>query len=141
MLQARLLPLGHLGKSAQRGFAVVDFGQRLIVPLHGDQSGAGAVALFYQYFYKLRLIQIGKDPHVLPLLDMDAGYGNESGIAAQYGLFQNNSLLRFFIFHGENSCSFYIYFTTPPVCLQWRRKKIPPIFQDGKKCSTEAGKP
>lgn len=71
----------------------VELLQRLVVPVHHDLFGLAFIALVHQHGHKLRLVQVGGDEHLLPLLDVDAGAGDETGVGTENRLFHRECLL------------------------------------------------
>ena len=55
--------------------------ERLMRPLDPDLGGAGKVALLNEHFHKLRLIELGGDYNILPLLYIRADLDDKLGIA------------------------------------------------------------
>lgn len=66
--------------------------QLLVRPFYRDLPGPGAVALLDQHCDKLRLVQLRLDYDLLALLNIDAGAGDQLGIAAQYRFFHSDFL-------------------------------------------------
>ena len=54
--------------------------QRLIVPVHHNALGTGAVAFLNDHFYEFGLIELGGDEDLLTLLDIDAAADDQAGI-------------------------------------------------------------
>ena len=71
----------------------VELLQGLVVPVHHDLFGLAFIALVHQHGHKLRLVQVGGDEHLLPLLDIDAGAGDETGVGTENRLFHRECLL------------------------------------------------
>ena len=72
--------------------AVVQLCKGLIAPLYDDLASLALVALVYQDFHKLRLIQTCVDNYSLPLLDINAHPGDQLGILPKYSLFHGKNL-------------------------------------------------
>ena len=85
VLPAGFLIVLHLTQGGQGTVAVVKLLQGLVVPVHHHLFGFALIALLHQHFHEFRLIQLGFDKNLLARLDVDAGAGNQAGIAAQYG--------------------------------------------------------
>ena len=85
VLPAGFLIVLHLTQGGQGTVAVVKLLQGLVVPVHHHFFGFALIALLHQHFHEFRLIQLGFDKNLLARLDVDAGAGNQAGIAAQYG--------------------------------------------------------
>lgn len=73
--------------------ADVELLQGLVVPVHHDLFGLTLIALVHQHGHELRLVQVGGDEHLLPLLDIDAGAGDETGVGTENRLFIGNASL------------------------------------------------
>ena len=93
VLPAGQLVILHSGKSGQAAVTDVELLQRLVVPVHHDLFGLTLIALVHQHGHKLRLVQVGGDEHLLPLLDIDAGAGDETGVGTENRLFHRECLL------------------------------------------------
>ena len=87
VLPAGLLPVFQRGEVLLAAPADMELRQRLIVPVHHNALGTGAVAFLNDHFYEFGLIELGGDEDLLTLLDIDADRGDQRGIFAQYGLF------------------------------------------------------
>ena len=93
VLPAGQLVVLHLGERGQAAVADVELLQGLVVPVHHHLFRLALVALVHQHRHELRLIQIGGDKHLLPLLDVDAGTGDQPRIGAEQRFFHGKSLL------------------------------------------------
>ena len=82
-----LLPLLHRAQRGNAAVTGVDFGQRLIVPLHAYLLGLGLIGLLHHQLDKLRLIQVCIDKNLLPLLDIHAAFYDQAGIFPQNSFF------------------------------------------------------
>ena len=82
VLQARLLPFLDLRQRRHGLVPDVQLFQRLVGKFHLDLSRAGLVALVHQQRNELRLVELGKDQHVLPFLNVDAGAGDQARVLA-----------------------------------------------------------
>ena len=83
-------------KRAHRGerlVADVQPGQRLIVPVDDDLLRLAAVTFLDHHGHELRLVELGGDEDLLPLLDVDAALGDKARIGAQNGFFHQKFLL------------------------------------------------
>ena len=87
VLPAGFLPAFQRGEVLLAAPADVQLVQRLIIPVHNDALRARAVALLHHHFDKFRLIQLGGNKDLLPLLDVDAGDGDQMGVFPQNRLF------------------------------------------------------
>ena len=93
MLPAGLLIIVHSIEGFLAAVAVVELLERLIVPVHHDLFGPGAIALLHHQLHELRLIQSGVDKDLLALLNVDAGPGDQLCVFAQNSLFHGILLL------------------------------------------------
>ena len=93
VLPAGQLVVLHSGEGSQAAVTDVELLQRLVVPVHHDLFGLTLIALVHQHGHKLRLVQVGGDEHLLPLLDVDAGAGDETGVGTENRLFHRECLL------------------------------------------------
>ena len=95
MLLTGLLPLLHGAQGLDRLPPDMELLQRLVAPLNHHLFGLGLIGLLHQQLHKFRLIQLGIDHDLLPLLDIDTPANDQAGIFTQYGFFHNNRLLCF----------------------------------------------
>ena len=93
VLPARQLIVLHPGQRGQAAVPHVELLQGLVVPVHHHLLRIAFIALVHQHGHKLRLIQIGGDEHLLPLLNIDAAAGDEPGIRPENALSHGNVLL------------------------------------------------
>ena len=80
VLQSGLLPLGHLAQRLDGLVAHMELLQGLVIPLHGDLLRLGLVGFLHDHLDKFRLVEVGVNQHLLPLLDIDAAADNQAGI-------------------------------------------------------------
>ena len=80
VLQSGLLPLGHLAQRLDGLVAHMELLQRLVVPLHGDLLRLGLIGFLHDHLDKFRLVEVGVNQHLLPLLDIDAAADDQAGI-------------------------------------------------------------
>ena len=67
--------------------------ERLMLPRDGDLARTGVVARIGDHGHELRLVELGLDDDILPLLNTRADLGNEAGIGTQNGFLHITSPL------------------------------------------------
>ena len=80
VLQSGFLPLGHLAQRLDGLVAHMELLQRLVVPLHRDLLRLGLIGFLHDHLDEFRLVEIGVNQHLLPLLDIDAAADDQAGI-------------------------------------------------------------
>ena len=93
MLQLRALPFLD---GPERPDALAPDGklfERLMLPRDGDLARAGMVARIGEHGHELRLVELGLNDDILPLLYARADLRNEAGIGAQNGFLHITSPL------------------------------------------------
>ena len=93
MLELRALPVLD---SLERLDALTPDGklfERLMLPRDGDLARTGMVARIGDHGHELRLVELGLDDDILPLLNTRADLGNEAGIGTQNGFLHITSPL------------------------------------------------
>ena len=87
MLQFFDLPVLHLGESGDRAGLEVEFGQRLIGPVHNDLSRAALVAFLRNHAGELGLFDRRHDNDILSLLNLSAFRGDQTRIFSENRFF------------------------------------------------------
>ena len=81
--RALLFPFLHGAEGLEAPAPDVELLERLVVPVHRDLGGPGAVALLHHQLDEFGLVQPGVHQDLLPLLHMDAAADDEPGVVFQ----------------------------------------------------------
>ena len=92
VLPARLVVAGERGKCGQAPIADVQLLERLIVPIHDDLLGLQLVAFLNDHLDEFRLVKLGVNKDLLPLLNVRTDLGDQLRIFSENCFFHQKSL-------------------------------------------------